>query len=95
MELAYITRQKPLMFRGKVEVGEASDTIGDGGPSLLVFTERRRLRVPLHDSFFADPIMDTFSDNFDGDARESVMACLTCDVSLTNHTIGRKFSTTL
>lgn len=35
-------------------------------PSLLVYTERRRVRVPLSDSYFADPIADLLADDFDG-----------------------------
>ena len=54
MELAYITRRQPLLFSGKVEVAADADGGHGGGgggqqPSLLVFTERRRLRVPLSD----------------------------------------------
>lgn len=56
MELAYITRARPLSFRGKVELAALGEQYnmgggdGGGGLSLLVHTERRRVRVPLHDS---------------------------------------------
>ena len=31
------------------------------GVSLLVYTEKRRIRVPLHDNFFAEPLAALFT----------------------------------
>lgn len=60
MELAYKCRNQPMLFQGKVDVSE-------DGRSLLVYTEKRRVRVPLHDTYFADPIAKHFQDDFEGD----------------------------
>jgi len=49
MELAHRCRAAPRVYSGKLEVG-------DEGACLLVHTEKRRVRVPLHDSYFAEPI---------------------------------------
>ena len=42
VELAYPRRDKPAVFKGKVEADEE-------GTGLFVYTERRRVRIPLHD----------------------------------------------
>ena len=57
MELAYRCREAPTVFRGRVETDEESPM---GGASLLVYAEKRRVRVPLHDSFFAEPMAALF-----------------------------------
>ena len=46
MELAYRCRDTPQIFKGKVEVDEEG-----GGQCLFVYTEKRRVRVPLHDTY--------------------------------------------
>mmetsp|Transcript_12359 Transcript_12359/g.24411 ORF Transcript_12359/g.24411 Transcript_12359/m.24411 type:complete len:181 (-) Transcript_12359:1037-1579(-) len=46
-----------------------SPQFGNGGgqsSSLLVYTEKRRVRVPLHDSFFAEPIKGVLKEGFQG-----------------------------
>lgn len=68
-ELAYLCRAQPLVFTGKVEIAEKDDfsaTTGNDGPCLLVYTESRRVRVPLNDSYFADPIANLLGDDFHG-----------------------------
>ena len=52
MELAYGCRTAPRVYRGRVEADD------EMGLCLLVETEKRRVRVPLHDSYFAEPIVD-------------------------------------
>lgn len=49
MQLAYECRREPKIFEGEVEVG-------DDGECVFVRTDKRRVRVPLHDSYFAEPI---------------------------------------
>jgi len=51
MELAYSCRDRPRVYAGTVEADE-------DGLCLLVRTEKRRARVPLHDSYFAEPVVD-------------------------------------
>ena len=55
MELAYSCRNAPRIYDGRIETDE-------DGLCLLVHTEKRRARVPLHDSYFAEPIMDAVSE---------------------------------
>ena len=54
MELAYRCRETPSIFRGRVEVDD------EEGTSLLVYTDKRRVRVPLHDTYFAEPLKELF-----------------------------------
>mmetsp|Transcript_15421 Transcript_15421/g.23190 ORF Transcript_15421/g.23190 Transcript_15421/m.23190 type:complete len:1435 (-) Transcript_15421:1365-5669(-) len=49
MELAYECRGAAQQFESLIELGEEY-------ASLLVHTPKRRVRVPLHDSYFAEPI---------------------------------------
>jgi len=68
-ELAYLCRAQPLVFTGKVEIAEKDDfsaMTSNDGPCLLVYTESRRVRVPLNDSYFADPIANLLGDDFHG-----------------------------
>lgn len=68
-ELAYLCRAQPMVFTGKVEVAEKDDSsamLSNDGPCLLVYTESRRVRVPLNDSYFADPIANLLGDDFHG-----------------------------
>ena len=51
MELAYSCRNAPRVYDGRIETD-------DEGLCLLVHTEKRRVRIPLHDSYFAEPIVD-------------------------------------
>lgn len=86
MELAYRCRNRPMIFRGRVEIDGGGSPVGgvaggsrlsaaaakaesagvfhhgynDGRASLLVYTEKRRFRIPLHDSYFADSIEAIF-----------------------------------
>jgi hypothetical protein len=52
MELAYSCRNAPRVYDGRIETD-------DEGLCLLVHTEKRRVRIPLHDSYFAEPIVET------------------------------------
>ena len=49
MELAYRCRDAPIEFDGHVEMA-------DEGACLRIYTGRGRVRVPLHDSYFAEPL---------------------------------------
>ena len=53
MELAHRCKEAPTVFRGKVEAD-------DDGSCLFVYTEKRRVRVPLSDTYFAEPLRDLF-----------------------------------
>ena len=53
MELAYRCKETPTTFTGKIETDE-------DGTSLLVYTDKRRVRVPLSDTYFAEPLAELF-----------------------------------
>ena len=55
MELAYRCKETPTTFTGKIETDEE-------GTSLLVYTDKRRVRVPLSDTYFAEPLAELFGD---------------------------------
>ena len=55
MELAYRCRDAPAIFTGQVD-------LDDEGRCLRVYTHKGRVRVPLHDTFFAEPIAASFDD---------------------------------
>jgi hypothetical protein len=57
MELAYRCRDTPLLFRGKVDVDEEL-----GGMCLRLYTDRGRFRVPLSDSYLAEPLTGALRD---------------------------------
>ncbi|KAH8065994.1 hypothetical protein JL722_387 [Aureococcus anophagefferens] len=67
MELAYGCRARRV-YKGRVEADER-------GLCLLVETEKRRARVPLHDSYFAEPIVDAVRAAADGDRTWDVELC--------------------
>ncbi|KAJ1630728.1 hypothetical protein T492DRAFT_1116316 [Pavlovales sp. CCMP2436] len=48
-ELAYRCRETPMLSSGRVELGE-------DGKCICVHTERGRVRVPLDDSYFVEPL---------------------------------------
>ncbi|KAJ8604109.1 hypothetical protein CTAYLR_001776 [Chrysophaeum taylorii] len=49
MELAYLCREAPRVYDAYVD-------LGDDGECVFVRTEKRRFRVPLRDSYFAEPV---------------------------------------
>lgn len=51
MELAYRCRDAPLLYRGRVDVDEEL-----GGLCLRLYTDRGRFRIPLSDSYLAEPL---------------------------------------
>ena len=69
MELAYGCRGAPRVYKGRVEADD------ERGLCLLVETEKRRARVPLHDSYFAEPIVDAVRAAADGDRTWDVELC--------------------
>ena len=69
MELAYGCRGAPRIYKGRVEADD------EKGLCLLVETEKRRARVPLHDSYFAEPIVDAVRAAADGDRTWDVELC--------------------
>jgi hypothetical protein len=63
MELAYRCRDAPLLYRGRVDVDEEF-----GGLCLLLYTDRGRFRIPLSDSYFAEPLAGALRDTEGGEA---------------------------
>ena len=60
MELGYRCRDKPTIFRGQVEFAE-------DGRCLRLYTDKGRVKVPLTDSYFAEPLAKLFGDSVHGD----------------------------
>ena len=60
LELGYRCRDKPTLFRGKVEFAE-------DGRCLRLYTDKGRVKVPLTDSYFAEPLAKLFGDSVHGD----------------------------
>ena len=54
MELAHACRKEPKTFACRVETDE-------DGTALRVYTERGRVKVPLRDSYFAEPLAAHFA----------------------------------
>ena len=46
------------------------------GRSLLVYTDRRRVRVPLHETYFAEPLAKHIHEDFTGDIQLELFGVL-------------------
>ena len=73
MELAYRCKETPTTFTGKIETDEE-------GTSLLVYTDKRRVRVPLSDTYFAEPLAELFGDASTGASTGAEMRIELCGV---------------